>query len=145
MLQKFMPKTIAMQAYLVITVVVTLLMIVIGCLYADETQHHIFLSQAWFSVFFILFIAWLALVLILNKVFIDIDKTLSEVADKIARQDDNADIRKVPQLRPVLMAVKTLRSSLQEKETVHRTLVENSPDMIMRHDVMGKIIYGNPV
>lgn len=45
MLQKIMPKTIAMQAYLVTSVVVTVLMAVIGYLYADETRQHIFLSQ----------------------------------------------------------------------------------------------------
>ena len=133
-----------MQAYLVTTIAVTVLMGVIGYLHTNETEHHIFLSQAWFNVFFILLVAWAALVLILNKAFIDIDKTLSKVADIIARQDDKADIRKVPQLRPVLMAVNTLRNSLKEKETAYRTLVENSPDMIERHDKAGQLIYTNP-
>ena len=45
MLQKILPKTIAMQAYLVTTVVVTVLMAVIGYMYADATRQHIFLSQ----------------------------------------------------------------------------------------------------
>ena len=45
MLQKIVPKTIAMRAYLVTTVVVTVLMAVIGYMYADTTRQHIFLSQ----------------------------------------------------------------------------------------------------
>ena len=287
MLQKFMPKTIAMQAYLVITVVVTLLMIVIGCLYADETREHIFVSQerklmeiatvlaqrldsdelmtryeeaanapdetirqamrtslqsvaeevgqqypgfamgynlrnsrlaiypyrpeflavplpfdierlfrekrsfsvtanqkslywneptlmivypifkngqalgeiwsnvpmaavhsavyqAWLNIFFIMLAVWLALVALLNRVFHRCNMTVVAVADKIVRQDDNIDLQKTPHLQPVLNAVIALRSSLQEKETAYRTLVENSPDNIMRRDKTGQIIYANP-
>ena len=286
MLQKIVPKTIAMQAYLVTTVVVTVLMAVIGYMYADATRQHIFLSQerklleiatdldqrlnsnslmgifeqasnatdetilqaasaslqsvveevgqqypdiamgyslpdsrlaayphhseffmssmptdiedaykamrprisislkspywnepsmkltypilkdgeilghvwssipmnkvnsgvylAWLVIFFMLFLAWLSLIFVLNKVFTDIFKTLSEVADKIATQNDNIDTQKVPQLRSVLMAVTTLRQSLQDKETAYRTLAENSPDMIARRDTMGQIMYINP-
>ena len=101
--------------------------------------------QAWFIIFLMLCLAWLALMTILDKVFTDISKTLADVADKIARQDDNIDIQKVPQLQSVLMAVKSLRNSLQEQETAYRTLVENSPDMVMRHDATGQRVYVNPV
>lgn len=68
--------------------------------------------QSWRDIFFIMFAAWLALMIILNKVFTDLSKTLAEVADKIAQQDDNIDIQKVPQLQPVLTAVTVLRTSL---------------------------------
>ena len=288
MLQKIMPKTIAMQAYLVTPVVVTVLMAVIGYLYADETRQHIFLSQerqlieiatildqrldsdgliddyeqaasspdeaarqatrdslqsvveevglqypgfamgynlndshlaiypyrpevfaspinpaiediyrekraffisanfkspiwnesamridypilndgkrlghiwssvpmtsvnsavyqAWLGIFFVLSLAWLALVVILSKIFTGVSKTMAQVADKIARHDDNIDIQKVPQLQSVLNAVTTLRNSLQDKERACRTLVENSPDVIIRRDTKGQIIYANPV
>ena len=101
--------------------------------------------QAWVNIFFILLVAWLALMLVLNKVFTDISKTLADVADKITRQDDNNDLQKVPQLRPVLKAVTALRNSLQEKEAAYRTLVENSPDMIARRDETGRMIFANPI
>ena len=45
MLHKIMPKTIAMQAYLFTTVVITALIAVIGYLYADEMEQRILLSQ----------------------------------------------------------------------------------------------------
>ena len=100
--------------------------------------------QAWFEIVFILLVAWTFLMVVLNKVFTDISKTLAEVADKITRQDDNIDTQKVPQLQSVLMAIKDLRNNLQDKETAYRTLVENSPDMITRRDTMGQMVYTNP-
>ena len=45
MFRNIMPKTIAMRAYLIITAVVTVLMAVIGYMYAEEKRQHIFLSQ----------------------------------------------------------------------------------------------------
>ena len=101
--------------------------------------------QAWFEIVFILLVAWIFLMVVLKKAFTDISKTLADVADKIARQDDNIDIHKVPQLQSVVKAITALQKSLQEKETAYRTLVENSPDMIIRRDTKGKITYGNPV
>ena len=100
--------------------------------------------QAWLKIFFILFAFWFALMVILNKVFTGISKTVAEVADKIAQQDDNIDTHKVPQLQSVLTTVATLRNSLQEKERTFRTLIENSPDNIGRRDKTGQIIYANP-
>ena len=41
MLQKILPKTIAMQAYLVTTVVVTVLMDVVGYIYAEEKRQDV--------------------------------------------------------------------------------------------------------
>ena len=101
--------------------------------------------QAWRDIFFILLAAWLSLMLVLKKVFTGFDTTLAHVADKIIRQDDNIDLQKIPQLQPVLMAVTSLRNSLQEKETAYRTLVENSPDIMIRHDINGQRVYTNPV
>ena len=44
-LHEIMPKTIAARAYLVTSVVVTVLMIVIGTMYADATRERIFLAE----------------------------------------------------------------------------------------------------
>ena len=100
--------------------------------------------QSWFNIFGILAAAWLVLMVILKRIFDSFSKTVAELADKIARQDDTIDLQKVPQFQPVLTAVTALRDSLQEKETAYRTLVENSPNIVIRCDTKGQVIYVNP-
>ena len=99
--------------------------------------------QSWLNIFFILLTAWLALMIILNRVFTGISKTVAELSDKIAKDDNNVDLQKFPQLQSVLTAVATLRNRLQEKERTFRTLAENSPDIITRRDPNGQILYAN--
>lgn len=99
--------------------------------------------QAWLDIVFILLAVWIALLLILTKVFRDTGRTLAELADKIATQDDKVYIQKVPQLQSVFRAVTTLRDSLQDKERAFRTLTENSPDRITRRDTTGQMVYEN--
>ena len=100
--------------------------------------------QAWLQVFLILLVAWLVLMAILNKVFHYLRQTLVEEVDKIARLDDTIDTTKIPALVPALGAVTALRNSLRDKEAAFRTLAENSPDMISRHDIQGERGYENP-
>ena len=100
-------------------------------------------SQAWLNILFILLAAWIALLLVLNKVFQDMGKTLAEMADKIARQDDTIDLQKAPHLQSVFRAVRAMRDSLQEEQRAFRTLTENSPDRITRRDTTGRMVYEN--